>query len=91
MDLAKAAAHLILHLRDLERGWTYDHDCKRIRMTIDLFEARSKYLVKICEKQGGSDCERIEELVEYVLDNMALPDWAEKIAEGKIVRHAALF
>jgi len=39
MDLAKAAAHLYLHMLDLERGYTYDHDCARVKMTPELFEA----------------------------------------------------
>lgn len=51
MNLGRVAAHLLLHLKDLRRGWTYDHDCNRVAMDRDLFEARSKYLAKICRDQ----------------------------------------
>ncbi|ABL88082.1 conserved hypothetical protein [Pyrobaculum islandicum DSM 4184] len=86
MDLAKAAAHLYLHMRDLERGFTYDHECRRIKMTPELFEARSKFLVKLCREQGGSDCDEIEKLVNYVLKNYELPTWALEQARRKIVK-----
>ncbi|RFA94261.1 hypothetical protein [Pyrobaculum aerophilum] len=91
MDLAKAAAHLYLHMRDLERGYTYDHECKRIKMTPELFEARSKFLVKLCREQGGSDCDEIERLVDYVLKRFELPQWALELANKKIVKISRLF
>jgi hypothetical protein len=91
MDLAKAAAHLYLHMRDLERGYTYDHECKRIKMTPELFEARSKFLVKLCREQGGSDCDEIERLVNYVLKRFELPQWALELANKKIVKISRLF
>lgn len=86
MDLGKAAAHLYLHLRDLERGFTYDHECERIPMDWDLFEARSKYLVEICKKQNGRDCDAIEELVKEALRHKGLPPWAEELALQRIIR-----
>ena len=91
MDLAKAAAHLYLHIRDLERGFTYDHECRRVKMTPELFEARSKFLVKICRKQEGSDCKEIEKLVDYVLKRFELPPWALELARRKIVKISRLF
>jgi len=90
MDAAKAAAHLYLHLRDLERGFTYDHECRRVPMTWQLFEARSRYLVEICRKQGGRECGEIEELVEEALLHRALPKWAEELALRKIIRISQL-
>jgi len=90
MDLAKAAAHLYLHMLDLERGYTYDHDCARVKMTPELFEARSKYLVKLCKEQGGRDCDEIEKLVDYVLKNFELPPWAMELAKKKLVRISRL-
>ncbi|MGC8582483.1 MAG: hypothetical protein ACP5I3_01200 [Thermoproteus sp.] len=90
MDLAKAAAHLYFHLRDLERGFTYDHECRRVPMSWSLFEARSKYLAEICRKQGGKECGEIEELVEEVLRHRALPRWAEELAMRKIIRISQL-
>lgn len=91
MDLAKAAAHLYLHLRDMERGWTYGRGCEEVEMTEELFEARSRYLIEICEKQGGRDCGEVEELVVEVLRSLALPKWAEDLAASRIVRLARLF
>ncbi len=92
MDFTRAAAHLYLHLRDLERGWTYDHECRRIRMDEELFKSRSRYLVKICYEhtKDERECERIRELVEYVINKKRLPDWAIKIAESAIIRVSTL-
>ncbi|NPB00862.1 MAG: hypothetical protein GXO10_05755 [Crenarchaeota archaeon] len=88
MDLRRAAAHLYLHLRDLERGWTYDHECRRIRMDEELFKARSRYLVKICYEQvkDEKECEKVRELVEYVIARKRLPTWAQELAESAIVK-----
>ncbi|ADN50183.1 hypothetical protein [Vulcanisaeta distributa] len=86
MDLSRIVAHLLLHLRDLKRGWTYDHDCNRVAMDRDLFEARSKYLVKICRDQGLSDCDDAEALINEVITTLKLPRWAEDLASRYIVR-----
>lgn len=86
MDLARAAAHILLHLRDLERGWTYDHECRRVRMTPWLFEARTKYLVRLCRQQ----CKEVGVLVEEVLSTRRLPKWAEELALSRIVKVARL-
>jgi len=86
MDLGRVAAHLFLHLRDLRRGWSYDHDCNRIDMDKDLFEARSKYLVKICRDQGADDCDAAESLVREVITALRMPGWAEELAIRYIVR-----
>ncbi len=86
MDLGRVAAHLLLHLRDLRRGWTYDHDCNRVVMDRDLFEARSKYLVKICRDQGLSDCDDAEALIDDVVTALKMPRWAEDLASKYIVR-----
>jgi len=88
MDLGRAAAHLYLHLRDLKRGYTYDHDCRRVTMDDKLFELRSRYLVKICYEQVKSEdvCEKVRELVEYVVRKRELPDWAKRLAEQYIIK-----
>ncbi len=90
MDLAHAAAHLYLHLRDLRRGWTYDHDCKRVSMDYELFKARSRYLVKICRDQGNDDCDDVERLVEEVIRTLRLPKWAEELALRHIVKLSSI-
>ncbi|ACB40350.1 hypothetical protein [Pyrobaculum neutrophilum] len=91
IDVGKAAAHLYLHMRDLERGYTYDHRCRRVEMTPELFEARSRYLVKLCREQGGLDCGEVEKLVNHVLKNFELPPWALDLAMKKIVKISRLF
>ncbi|GAB6947531.1 hypothetical protein JCM16161A_16610 [Vulcanisaeta sp. JCM 16161] len=86
MDLGRIAAHLLLHLRDLRRGWTYDHDCNRVAMDRDLFETRSKYLVKICRDQGLGNCDDAEVLINEVISTLKLPKWAEDMANKYVVR-----
>ncbi|MGC9152697.1 MAG: hypothetical protein ACP5GY_03060 [Vulcanisaeta sp.] len=86
MDLGRVAAHLFLHLRDLRRGWTYDHECNRIAMDRGLFEARSKYLARICRDQGLDDCDDAEVLIRDVITTLRLPGWAEDLALRNIVR-----
>lgn len=88
MDLGRAAAHLYLHLKDLKAGYTYNHDCARIRMSRSLFEARCKYLVKLCREQIGDEyeCSQVEQLVELVLREMRLPQWAEELAKQNIIK-----
>ena len=90
MDLGRVAAHLFLHLRDLGRGWTYDHDCKRIDMDKELFEARCKYLVRICRDQGLDDCDDAGDLINEVVRTLKLPKWAEEVAVRNIVRVRSL-
>ena len=92
MDLGRAAAHLYLHLRDLKRRQTYDHNCNKIVMDEKLFEARSRYLVKICYEQvrNENECEKVRELVEYVLKKYDLPQWAKELAEKYIVKVSTL-
>ena len=40
-------------LRDLQRGWTYNHQCQRIPMTWDLFVRRARYLIALARKHYG--------------------------------------
>ncbi|ABW01530.1 hypothetical protein [Caldivirga maquilingensis] len=88
MDLGRAAAHLYLHLRDLKLGYTYNHDCVKIRMSRSLFEARCKYLVKLCREQINDEyeCSQVEQLVNAVLSNMKLPQWAEELVKQYLVK-----
>ncbi|WP_069806462.1 hypothetical protein [Vulcanisaeta thermophila] len=92
MDLGRVAAHLFLHLRDFRRGWTYDHDCNRVAMDHALFEARSKYLVKLCREQLGVDevCDEVEDLVDEVIRRHELPNWALELARKYLVRTPSL-
>jgi len=46
-------AFIALILRDYKRGWTYDHDCRRIPMTDDLAIKRLNYLISLAKKHAG--------------------------------------
>jgi len=41
--------------RDYKRGWTYDHSCKKIKMTKRLATQRLTYLKALCVKHTGDD------------------------------------
>ncbi len=41
--------------RDLARGWTYDHSCKRVSMTRRLAVRRATYLVALAKKHTRSE------------------------------------
>ena len=57
----KTFARLIL--RDLKRGWTYNHGCRRIKMTKKLAIKRLTYLKALCIKHTGKEeaCDRAYE------------------------------
>ncbi len=90
MDFGKAAAHMYLHIRDLERGWTYDHACRRIRMTRRLFERRTMYLVDLCRKTGDDKCRLVEDLANYVIGTGILPSCLMGLISRKLVRVRSL-
>jgi hypothetical protein len=50
-------------LRDLKRGWTYDHSCRKIKMTKSLAIKRLVYLKALCTKHTGREeaCDRAYE------------------------------
>ena len=41
--------------RDLRRGWTYDHGCRKIKMTKSLAIKRFTYLKALCIKHTGDE------------------------------------
>lgn len=92
INFEKAVTHLYLHLRDLKRGYTYDHECKKVAMDYKLFEARSKYLIKLCREhiKDEDECEKVEEIVNYVLRKRDLPKWTLKIVEKNLVKVSSL-
>ena len=49
--------------RDLRRGWTYDHGCRKIKMTKSLAIKRFTYLKALCVKHTGKEeeCDRAYE------------------------------
>jgi len=50
-------------LRDLRRGWTYDHSCRKIKMTKKLAIRRLAYLKALCIKHTDDEeaCDRAYE------------------------------
>ena len=60
------AARSILYLieAELRRGWTYDHSCRRIKMTPALAKKRAVYLIALARKhRGAAEARRVAELV----------------------------
>lgn len=41
-------------MRDYNRGWTYDHSCRKIRMTKTLAIKRLNYLITLCFRHYGN-------------------------------------
>ncbi len=81
-----AAGILYLLLRDLRRGWSYDHRCRKVRVTRRLFEERARFLAILAGRHGASGWVRaaIEKLVEYTLEHRRLP---EVLRIGRRVLH----
>ena len=74
--LREAAGILKLILRDYRRGWTYRQgDCKKIRMTRELFEKRVNFIKLLARRHGakGAVLDTIDRLVDYVLEHKRLP------------------
>jgi hypothetical protein len=68
---ARNVKHFIaLILRDLRRGWTYDHQCRRIPMDKRLAEKRLLYLVPLA-KRHTRDVKQVWAVREAVLDALA--------------------
>ena len=51
--LREAAGIRYLIVRDCRRGWSYDHRCRRIRLTRSLFERRALFLTLLAERHGA--------------------------------------
>lgn len=87
-SVAEAAGIAMLILRDYRRGRTYDHSCRRIRMSWRLAEARLEFLRKLARLHGAEEevVERIDELVDYVLARRRLPRWALPLARRALAR-----
>ena len=74
--LREAAGILRLILRDYRRGWTYRQgDCKKIRMTRELFEKRVRFVAFLAKQHGarGEVLRAVKRLVAYVLAHGRLP------------------
>jgi hypothetical protein len=59
--------------RELRRGWTYDHSCRRIKMTPALARKRAVYLIALAKKhRGAAEAGRVAELVYDWLEGRGL-------------------
>jgi len=64
IDARSARGILSLIEKELRRGWTYDHSCRRIRMTPALAKKRAVYLIALARKhRGAAEARRVAELV----------------------------
>jgi len=75
--VAEAAGILYLILEDFRRGWTYDPDrnCRKIRMSEELFERRARYVYTLANRHGAGKhaLAAIDRLVQYVISKGRLP------------------
>jgi hypothetical protein len=85
VDAKSARGILSLIDRELKRGWTYDHSCRKIRMTPALAKKRAVYLIALAKRHRGSaEARRVAEIV-Y--------DWLERrrLLSGAVKRKVAAY
>ena len=64
IDAKSASGILALIEKELRRGFTYDHSCRRVKMTPALARKRAVYLVALAKKhKGASEARRVAEIV----------------------------
>jgi hypothetical protein len=73
VSLATAVPIAALILRDLRRGWTYDHGGSRVPMTPELARRRLWYLYPLCIKHTGSGCEHVMRLAALAFLRRQIP------------------
>ena len=84
-----AAGIAALLLRDLKRGYTYDHSCRKIRMTYRLFVRRLNYLIALARKHYRKGLRFVRDLVDFVLIHGRLPRNITVPLMGRASRHVA--
>ncbi|MFZ8811334.1 MAG: hypothetical protein ACO2PN_24925 [Pyrobaculum sp.] len=73
IDERAARAILYLMEAELRRGWTYDHFCRRIKMTPELAKKRAVYLIALAKKHRGvAEARRVAEIVYDWLERRGL-------------------
>jgi len=79
IDERAARAILYLMEAELRRGWTYDHSCRRIRMTPALAKKRAIYLIALAKRhRGAAEAKRVAEIVYSWLEKHGLLRGAAK-------------
>jgi hypothetical protein len=85
VDAKSARGILSLIDRELRRGWTYDHSCRRIRMTPTLAKKRALYLIALAKKhRGAAEARRVAEIVYSWLER-------HKLLSGAVRRKIAAY
>ena len=65
--------------RELRRGWTYDHSCRKVRMTPALAKKRAIYLIALARKhRGAAEARRVAEVMYKWLEKHRLLSGAVK-------------
>jgi hypothetical protein len=73
IDARSARGILSLIDKELRRGWTYDHSCRRTRMTPALAKKRAAYLIALAKKhRGAAEARRVAGLVYSWLERRRL-------------------
>ena len=79
IDAKSTRGILSLIEQELRRGWTYDHSCRKIRMTPALAKRRAIYLIALAKKhRGAAEARRVAELVYSWLEKHRLLSGAVK-------------
>ena len=87
IDERAARAILYLMEAELRRGWTYDHSCRRIKMTPALAKKRALYLIALAKKhRGAAEARRVAEIVYEWLERRGL---LPKSAKGKVAAYVS--
>lgn len=75
VDLYTAMGISYLILRDLNRGWTYDKQCRIIPMTPELAMRRLNYLYALSLKHyGREEAEKVRKLINIIYaNNFSIP------------------
>jgi hypothetical protein len=81
INAKSAEGILALMDKELRRGWTYDHNCRRVKMTPELARRRAWYLVALAEKHSGKEeAKKVAEIVDEWLERRGLMKKAKKKA-----------
>jgi len=87
IDTRAARGIMALIEKELRRGWTYDHSCRRIRMTPELARKRALYLIALAKKHYGvGEAKKVAEIVYEWLERHRL---LSKSAKRKIAAYVS--
>ncbi len=85
IDARSARGILSLIEKELRRGWTYDHSCRRIKMTPALAKKRAIYLIALARRhRGAAEARRVAEIVYNWLEK-------HKLLSGAVRRKVAAY